>query len=84
MGKNYDALVAGKLPAGADLQLYNAAPSGSEMANTLFEAKKAAGPAIINFTLMIPLALIVAFAGLNLYMRGRKKPEILATASAGH
>jgi hypothetical protein len=33
---------------------------------------------------MIPLALIVAFAGLNLYMRGRKKPEILATASAGH
>ncbi len=27
---------------------------------------------------MIPLVLIVAFAGLNLYMRGRKKPEILA------
>ena len=84
MGKHYDALVANKLPAGADLQLYNSAPAGSEMANTLFEAKKAAGPAIINFTLMIPLALIVAFGGLNIYMRGRKKPEILVSASAGH
>jgi MFS family permease len=84
MGKHYDTLVAGKLPAGADLQTYTQAPAGSDLANTLFEAKKAAGPAIINFTLMIPLALIVAFAGLNLYMRGRKKPEILATASAGH
>jgi hypothetical protein len=54
------------------------------MANTLFEANKAAGPAIINFTMMIPLCLIVAFAGLNLYMRGRKKPDILVAASAGH
>ncbi len=84
MGKHYDALVAGKLPAGADISLYNKAAAGSDMANALFEAKKAAGPAIINFTLMIPLVLIVAFGGLNLYMRGRKKPEILVHASAGH
>ena len=84
MGKHYDALVAGKLPAGADLNCISQAPAGSDMANTLYEAKKAAGPAIINFTLMIPLILIVAFAGLNFYMRGRKKPEILAAASAGH
>ena len=84
MGKHYDALVAAKLPAGADLALYNKAAPGSDMANALFEANKAAGPAILNFTLMIPLALIVAFIGLNLYMRGRKKPEILATVSAGH
>lgn len=84
MGKHYDALVAAKLPAGADLALYNKAPAGSDMANALFEANKAAGPAILNFTLMIPLVLIVAFIGLNLYMRGRKRPEILATASAGH
>jgi MFS family permease len=84
MGKHYDTLVAGKLPAGADLQTYTQAPAGSDLANTLYEAKKAAGPAIINFTLMIPLALIVAFIGLNLYMRGRKKPEILAAASVGH
>jgi len=84
MGKHYDALVASKLPAGANITLYKEAVPGSEMANALYEANKAAGPAIINFTLMIPLALIVAFGGLNLYMRGRKKPEILASASAGH
>ncbi|HSZ32276.1 MAG TPA: MFS transporter [Puia sp.] len=84
MGKHYDALVAAKLPAGADLQLYSKAPPGSEMANALFEANKAAGPAIINFTMMIPLFLIVAFAGLNLYMRGRKKPEMLVAVAAGH
>jgi fucose permease len=84
MGKHYDALVASKLPAGADLQVYNAAPAGSEMANAIFEAKKAAGPAIINFTMMIPLGLIVAFGALNIYMRGRKKPDILVAASAGH
>jgi MFS family permease len=84
MGKHYDALVASRLPAGADLQLYSKAPAGSEMANALFEANKAAGPAIINFTMMIPLFLIVAFAGLNLYMRGRKKPDMLVTVAAGH
>ncbi len=84
MGKHYDSLVAAKLPAGADLQLYSKAPPGSEMANALFEANKAAGPAIINFTMMIPLILIVAFAGLNLYMRGRKKPEMLVAVAAGH
>jgi MFS family permease len=84
MGKHYDAIVASKLPAGANLQSYTQAPPGSGMANTLFEANKAAGPAIINFTMMIPLCLIVAFAGLNLYMRGRKKPDILVASSAGH
>lgn len=84
MGKHYDALVASKLPAGADLSVYSKAPAGSEMANALFDANKAAGPAIINFTMMIPLVLIIAFGGLNLYMRGRKKPELLATATTGH
>jgi MFS family permease len=84
MGKHYDILVASRLPAGADLSLYNKAAVGSEMGNALFEAKKAVGPAIINFTMMIPLFLILAFAGLNLYMRGRKKPEILVAVSAGH
>jgi MFS family permease len=84
MSKHYDALVAMKLPPDADLGLYNKAPAGSAMANALFEAKKAAGPAIINFTMMIPLALIVAFAGLNLYMRGRKKTETLVALSTHH
>lgn len=84
MGKHYDTLVSNQLPAGADILLYKQAPAGSAMANTLYEANKAAGPAIINFTMMIPLALIVAFGCLNLYMRGRKKPDILVAASARH
>ena len=84
MGKHYDSIVAAQLPAGADLQTYIQASPGTEMANMLAEAKKSAGPAIINFTLVIPIILIVAFTGLNLYMRGRKKPEMLSTASAGH
>ena len=84
MGKHYDTLVASRLPAGSDISLYNKAAAGSEMGQALFEAKKAVGPEIINFTMMIPICLIVAFAGLNLYMRGRKRPDIMATASAGH
>ncbi len=84
MGKHYDELVAGKLPAGADFKLYNQAPAGSDLAKALDEAKKAAGPEIINFTMMIPIILIVAFAGLNIYMRGRKKPQLLTPATAGH
>jgi fucose permease len=84
MGKHYDTLVANQLPAGADILLYKQAPVGSAMSNALYEANKAAGPAIINFTMMIPLALIVAFGCLNLYMRGRKKPDLLVAAPARH
>jgi hypothetical protein len=36
------------------------------------EAKKLAGPEIINATLTIPLILIVAFTGLYFYMKRRK------------
>ncbi|MDP4128621.1 MAG: MFS transporter [Bacteroidota bacterium] len=84
MGKHYDALVAGKLPAGADFRLYNEAPAGSDLAHVLSEAKKAAGPEVINLTMMIPLVLIIVFAGLNIYMKGRKKPDLLVSAAAGH
>jgi len=73
MGGYYDRLVASKLPAGADVTQYTDAPAGSALATTLNEAKKAAGPEIINTTLVIPVILIVAFTGLVLYMRSRKK-----------
>jgi MFS family permease len=76
MGGYYDRLVAAKLPAGADIKLYNDAPAGSEFANALNEAKKAAGPEIINFTMIIPIVLIVAFIGLFFYMKGKNKPAI--------
>lgn len=82
MGGHYDKLLAEKLPSGADLKSYSEAPGGSEMANALAEAKKAAGPEILNTTLMIPIALILAFTGLVIYMRGRKKAEQLTPVSA--
>jgi MFS family permease len=81
MGRHYDTLVADKLPPGADVKVYTEAASGTEMATALADAKRAAGPAIINTTLVIPLMLIVAFTILLLYMRGKKKP-VLQTASA--
>ncbi|HRH48124.1 MAG TPA: MFS transporter [Panacibacter sp.] len=81
MGKHYDTLLAAKLPAGANLADYSSAPSGSEMANLLAEAKKTAGPDIINTTLFIPIALIVAFAILFVYMRGKKKTSLQTSAA---
>lgn len=82
MGSHYDKLLADKLPAGADLKTYLGAPAGSEMANALGEAKKAAGPQILDTTLIIPIVLVVAFAGLVFYMRGKKKTEQLTPVSA--
>ncbi len=60
MGGYYDKLVSSKLPAG----------DSSEAA--MNEAKKLAGPEVLNATLVIPIVLTVAFAILLLYMRGKK------------
>lgn len=76
MGGYYDKLLAAKLPAGADLATYSGAEATPEMATALNEAKKAAGPEIINATLVIPIILIIAFAILFVYMRGKKKPSL--------
>ncbi len=73
MGGVYDNKIAAKLPAGADLKLYNSPEATEQMKAALGEANKAAGPEIINATLFIPIVLIVAFAGLFFYMRGKKK-----------
>ena len=72
MGGYYDRLIAAKLPAGADMGTYSTAAAGTEMANLFSEAKKAAGPEILNATLIIPIILTIAFAGLFFYMRGKK------------
>ena len=82
MGGFYDRLLAEKLPGNAPLQDYNAAPAGSEMATALNQAKAAAGPEILNATLVIPIILIVAFTGLVIYMRNKKKPELLRAMPA--
>jgi MFS family permease len=76
MGGYYDNLIASKLPSGADMAAYANAAAGTEMANLLAEAKKAAGPEILNATTTIPIILSVAFAMLYFIMRGRQK-EVL-------
>ncbi|KIC92973.1 MFS transporter [Flavihumibacter solisilvae] len=72
MGGYYDRLLLNKLPEGASLETYNKSQPGTEMANALVEAKKAAGPEIINTTMIIPVILTFAFAGLVFYMRNKK------------
>ena len=76
MGKFYDEKLIAKLPANASLAEYNAAAPGSEMSNALSQAKVTAGPEIINATLIIPIILTVAFAGLYIYMRGKSKQSL--------
>lgn len=71
MGKFYDEKVLAKLPAGSDLATF------SDQA-ALAAAKTAAGPEIINATLIIPIVLTVAFIGLYFYMRNKPKQSIAA------
>ncbi|GAO44229.1 MFS transporter [Flavihumibacter petaseus] len=78
----YDRLLASKLPAGADLATYNAAPPGSDLANALVEAKRAAGPEIINVTMVIPIILSIVFAGLFFYMKSKSKGNSVRVASS--
>lgn len=73
MGGVYDNKILKHLPEGADLKLYNSGGATDEMRSALAEANKAAGPEVINTTLIIPVVLIVAFAGLFIYMRNKKK-----------
>jgi len=82
MGGYYDHQVAAKLPSGADVKEYANAVAGSEMANLFGEAKKAAGPEIINATLVIPIILIVAFTGLFFYMRSRKQAQLQSLSNS--
>ncbi len=71
MGKYYDNIVASKMAA---------LPAGTDPTKALDTAKSLAGPDVLHFTLMIPLALIVAFTGLVFYMRAKKKTEPLKAA----
>jgi MFS family permease len=73
MSGYYDRLIANKLPAGASYEQYNSPGATSEMTAALNQAKAEAGPEIINATLVIPIILIIAFAILFFYMRGRSR-----------
>ena len=63
MSDFYDTLVNAKIPDGT---------AAADLAAVTNEAKKLAGPEVINATLTIPLILIVAFIGLNVYMKNKK------------
>lgn len=76
MGGYYDDRLIEKLPEGANLQDYSTAPAGTEMALALTQAKNAAGPEILQATLIIPVILTLAFAGLVIYMNNRKKAVV--------
>lgn len=73
MGSFYDSLIVKHLPAGASFDAYLKAPENSENALALANAKNLAGPEILRATLIIPIILIVAFGGLVIYLRSRKK-----------
>lgn len=81
MGGYYDRVMQEQLPAGASLDAYRSAAPGTPMANAYDAARAAAGPQILNATLIIPIILIVAFAGLYFYMRSKHKKEALLTTT---
>ncbi|KRT15852.1 hypothetical protein ASU31_12775 [Pedobacter ginsenosidimutans] len=78
MGNFYDNLIVKHLPAGASLSVYLKAPENSASAQALANAKNLAGPEILQATLIIPIILIVAFGGLVIYLRSRKKSRSVA------
>jgi len=82
MGGYYDRLLAAQLPAGATVQAYSGASATPAMVSALNEAKKAAGPEIINATLVIPIVLIAAFTGLFFYMRSRRQAQSLSFSTS--
>ncbi|MFT4022918.1 MAG: MFS transporter [Flavihumibacter sp.] len=73
MGGFYDKKIAGQLPDGADLDVYRSAAPGTEEAAAYAKAQLTAGPDVLQATAVIPVILVIAFAGLVLYMRNRKK-----------
>ena len=73
MGGVYDNKIAAHLPAGADLKVYNSPEATEQMKAALAEANKTAGPEIINTTMILPVILVAAFAGLFFYMKNKNK-----------
>ncbi len=80
MGGFYDRKRFSKTPGRRQswTNIRSAAP-GTEMANAYASARSAAGPEILNATLIIPIILTVAFAGLYFYMRGRSETRPCCT-----
>jgi MFS family permease len=76
MGGFYDRLIAGKLPAGATLDAYRSAAPGTTEATEYAQAQLTAGPEVLRATAIIPVILVVAFTGLVIFMKSRKKVAV--------
>lgn len=76
MGNLYDTQTLSYLAEGASLETLKAAEAGTAEAAALAKAQLAGGRDTLRVITQMPLGLIVAFAGLFLYMRNRK-PEVL-------
>lgn len=76
MGGFYDSILGKQLPAGASLDAYRSAAAGTAEATAFTSAQAVAGPEILKVTLIIPIILIAAFAGLHFYMRSKKKQQL--------
>jgi MFS family permease len=81
MGGYYDRILAGKLPPGVNVDLYRSAAPGTNLAKIYDAARSGAGPEVLNSTLVIPIVLIFAFAGLVIYMRYRGKTAPLKSVA---
>jgi fucose permease len=82
MGGYYDRMMIRKLPEGASLDTYRSAAAGTEMGTAFNSARSAAGPQVLTTTMVIPVVLIIAFAGLVFFMRNRKKADRLQAMTA--
>lgn len=82
MGGVYDNILATKLPAGAELSAYRSAAPGSVEAAAYADAQLVAGPEVINTTLIIPIILIFAFAGLVFYKKKNPTIQTLDTSAS--
>ena len=78
MGGFYDTHTVQYLSAGANLSNYQKAAAGTPMANELAHAQSLAGFDVLHTTLLIPIVLVVAFAGLVFYMNARHKKAVIA------
>ncbi len=79
MGGFYDRIISSQLPEGATQDDFLSAAAGTAEAAAYAQAESVAGPEILRVTLIIPIILIVIFAGLFFYTR-TKKSQPLQTA----
>lgn len=79
LGQLYDIQLLSIVPEGFSVEQLRTATDG-EAARLWSDVKFTAGAYTLRLTSMLPGVLIVAFVGLHLVMRRKKKQQLLATA----